>query len=66
MVKGVDSVTMNYEKILSTSTNKMTSEGLSPSLRFLNIFIKIGSLSWLVMVMMVKITVALFKLRPQR
>ena len=62
VVKGVDSVTMNYEKILSASTNKMMSEGLSP--RSLNFFSKIASLSWVAGVMMV--TVALFKLRPQR
>ena len=64
VVKGVDSVTMNYEKILSTSTNKMMSEGLPPM--SFNFSSKIGPLSWLVALMMVRVTVALFKLRAQR
>jgi hypothetical protein len=57
-------VTMNYEKLLSISTNKMTSAGLSP--RSLNFSSKIKLSSWVVAFMMVRITVALFKLRPQR
>ena len=53
VVKGVDSITMNYEKILSTSTNKMMPEDL-PS-RSLSFFSKIASLSWVAGVMMVKV-----------
>ena len=64
LVKGVDSVIMNYERLLSMSTNKMTSESSSP--RSLNFSSKIASLSWVVAFMMVRVTVALFKLRPQR
>ena len=64
MVKGVDSAIVNNEKILSISTNKMTSEVLSP--RSLNFFSKIASLSWAVAFMIVRVTVALFKLCPQR
>ena len=64
VVKGVDSAIVNNEKILSISTNKMTSEVLSP--RSLNFFSKIASLSWAAAFMMVRVTVALFKLWPQR
>jgi hypothetical protein len=64
VVKGVDSVTMKYEKLLFISTNKMTSAGLSPM--SLNFSSKIEPSSWVVAFMMVRVTVALFKLRPQR
>ena len=60
LVKGVDSVIMNYEKLLSINTNKMTFESSSRSLNF---FSKIGPLPWVVAFMMVRVTVALFKLR---
>ena len=52
VVKGVDSVIMNYEKLLSISTNKMTSEGLSP--RSVNFSSKIGPLSRVVALMVVR------------
>ena len=60
VVKGVYSVIMNYEKLLSIKTNKMTFES-SP--RSLNFFSKIGPLSWVVALMIVRVTVALYKLR---
>ena len=63
VVKRVDSVIMNYEKLLSISTNKMT---FSSSPRSLNFFSGIRPLSWVVALMMVRVTVALFRLRAQR
>ena len=61
-VKGVDSVSLNYENILSASTNKTTSEGLSP--RSFSFSSKMDSLSRVAAFMLVR--VGLFKLRPQR